>query len=63
MFQKKKDETASPASAKSHHSQFKVVSKRESAILPETGHPSGWVNRASDISGSAGEGKEWRSKA
>jgi hypothetical protein len=63
MFQKKKEETASTASAKSHNSQFKVVSKRESAILPDTGHPSGWVNRASEIAGSAGEGKEWRSTA
>jgi hypothetical protein len=59
MFQKK--EETSSAVSKHRDSQFKVVSKRESAILPDTGHPAGWVNRVSDRMKIAEKGNEWRS--
>jgi hypothetical protein len=61
MFQKKKEETESTTSKRDSH--FKVVSKRESAILPETGHPAGWVNRASERIEAASKGTDWRSEA
>jgi len=64
MFQRKKGETASVESkADDKRAQFKVVSKRDSAILPDTGHPSGWINRTQERSDAAGNGEEWRSEA
>jgi hypothetical protein len=63
MFQKKKEESASTASTKTRDSHFKVVTKRESAILPDTGHLAGWVNRANERAETAGKGKDWRSEA
>lgn len=65
LFQRKKDEGASKAeSTKSaRNSQFKVVAKRDSVILPDQGHPAGWVNRQQERADAAKEGNEWRSKA
>lgn len=63
-FQQKKDEASSlKTSSKESHSQFKVVAKRDSAIMKDTGHPSGWANRVQEKTDSAKEGEEWRSKA
>ena len=45
------------------NAQFKVVSKRDSVLLPEQGHPAGWVNRQQERADAAKEGQEWRSKA
>jgi len=61
LFQRKKDEAASVKSDKTGH--FKVVSKRDSAIMPEVGHPAGWVNRQQDRADAAKRGHEWRSDA
>ncbi|KAJ7689809.1 hypothetical protein B0H17DRAFT_602201 [Mycena rosella] len=44
-------------------SQFKVVASKEKSILPETGHPAGWVNRAQEGDVLAEAGDEWRSDA
>jgi len=44
-------------------SRFNVVSKRDSVILPDSGHPSGWINRQAERADAATEGKDWRSKA
>ncbi|KAI5117290.1 hypothetical protein M0805_006812 [Coniferiporia weirii] len=65
LFQRRKDETSSKAdSAKSARgSQFKVVAKRDSVLLPEQGHPAGWVNRQQERADAAVQGNEWRSKA
>jgi len=49
MFQRKKGEAGSVKSkADDKHAQFKVVSKRDSTILPDVGHPSGWINRTQE---------------
>lgn len=64
MFQRKKDEAESVKEKKEErNAQFKVVSKRDSAIMPDKGHPSGWVNRTQERSEKAEVGKEWRSEA
>ena len=65
LFQRKKDEASEKASQakSSRSSQFKVVSKRDSVLLPEQGHPAGWVNRQQERADAAKEGQEWRSKA
>lgn len=65
LFQRKKEETAdvtSKASSKTN-SQFKVVSKRDSALLPGTGHPAGWVNRVQDRQDAVQVGDGWKSEA
>ncbi|KAI0743264.1 hypothetical protein BC629DRAFT_1599620 [Irpex lacteus] len=64
LFQRKKEEAESVKEKKEErNAQFKVVSKRDSAILPDKGHPSGWVNRTQERSEKAEVGKEWRSEA
>ncbi|THH03681.1 hypothetical protein EW145_g6091 [Phellinidium pouzarii] len=65
LFQRKKDEAGSKAeSARSARgSQFKVVAKRDSVLIPDQGHPAGWVNRQQERAEMATEGSEWRSKA
>jgi hypothetical protein len=42
-------------------SQFKVVAKRDSAILPEHGHPSGWATKAQERAETATSGESWHS--
>ncbi|KZT25454.1 hypothetical protein NEOLEDRAFT_1133378 [Neolentinus lepideus HHB14362 ss-1] len=68
LFQSKKDEASSRASVaeskkNERGSQFKVVSKRDSVIIPEGGHPAGWVNRTTERAEAAATGREWRSEA
>lgn len=63
MFQKKKEEGASTASTKPRESHFKVVAKRDSLLLPETGHPAGWVTRAAEREELARKGEGWKSEA
>ena len=62
MFQKKREEAPSAASTRSRESHFKVVSKRDS-LLSETGHPSGWMNRAAEREELAHKGEGWKSEA
>jgi hypothetical protein len=61
MFQRKKDQAESVKSGSEH--RFNVVSKRDSLLLPEHGHPSGWINRANERAEAATTGKDWRSEA
>jgi len=56
------DETGSARSAE-RKSQFKVVAKRNSSIMPEHGHPSGWATKAQDRAEAAGTGESWHSDA
>lgn len=63
IFQKKKEETSSTTSTRTRESHFKVVSKRDSVLLPETGHPAGWVNRAAEREELAHKGDGWKSEA
>lgn len=45
------------------NSQFKVVARPEKEILPQAGHPAGWVNRTQERQEVATKGEEWRSDA
>ena len=63
IFQKKKEVDSSAVSTKTRESHFKVVSKRDSILLPETGHPAGWVNRAAEREEMAHKGEGWKSEA
>ena len=62
MFQREKAEAGS-AKDKKESGTFKVVSKRDSAILPDKGYPGGWINRTQEKVEKAMEGSEWRSEA
>ncbi|KZT50965.1 hypothetical protein CALCODRAFT_488290 [Calocera cornea HHB12733] len=61
LFQKKKDEAASKASKSD--SQFKIVTNRNSELLPDVGYEKGWINKASDRQDAANTGEGWRSPA
>jgi hypothetical protein len=63
MFQRKKEEASSTTSTKARESHFKVVAKRDSLLLPETGHPAGWVSRAAEREDLAHQGEGWKSEA
>ncbi|KZT70697.1 hypothetical protein DAEQUDRAFT_667430 [Daedalea quercina L-15889] len=64
LFQRKKDEAASTASrADAKTGTFKVVSKRDSAILQDIGRPEGWANRAQERADKAVQGETWHSEA
>lgn len=61
LFQSKKEKAQSVKS--NTNAQFKVVAKRDSAILPDAGHPSGLVNRQADRADAAKAGSGWHSPA
>lgn len=68
MFQRKKDEAESVKSGakekkEERNAQFKVVSKRDSAIMPDKGYPGGWVNRTQEREDAAKRGDGWKSEA
>lgn len=65
-FQRKKDDAEEAGSVKGadhRKSQFKVVAKRDSAILPQHGHESGWATKAQERAEAAGTGENWHSDA
>ncbi|KAG8905215.1 hypothetical protein FRB99_000484 [Tulasnella sp. 403] len=61
MFERKQDEAASKKSQSTSH--FKVVAKRDSVLLPNTGHEAGWINKQAEREAAAQEGENWHSKA
>ncbi|KAI0043796.1 hypothetical protein FA95DRAFT_1498062 [Auriscalpium vulgare] len=65
LFQKKKDEAAGSVKStdSKRNSQFKIVAQRDSSIIPDAGHPSGWSGKAQERVDMARGGKEWRSDA
>ncbi|KAF7791135.1 hypothetical protein EIP86_002146 [Pleurotus ostreatoroseus] len=67
MFKRKKDAAEGKAesvrSGRESASQFKIVSKRDSAIMPDKGYPGGWVNRTTEREETALKGEAWRSEA
>ncbi|KAI0777372.1 hypothetical protein BD413DRAFT_467001 [Trametes elegans] len=64
LFQRKKDEAESvKGKADEKGSHFKIVSRRDSALLPAQGHPAGWVNRTQEREDAALRGQDWRSDA
>ncbi|KAJ7807352.1 hypothetical protein B0H14DRAFT_3091268 [Mycena olivaceomarginata] len=64
LFKRKKDDAASVVSraTSAGGSQFKVVASKRESLLPNSGHPTGWVNRADDVK-AAETSNEWRSDA
>ncbi|KAI8986640.1 hypothetical protein BD414DRAFT_486634 [Trametes punicea] len=64
MFQRNKEEAQSAkGKADEKGSHFKIVSRRDSALLPNQGHPAGWVNRTQEREDAALRGQDWRSDA
>ncbi|OJT01692.1 hypothetical protein TRAPUB_7748 [Trametes pubescens] len=64
LFQRKKAEAESvKGKTEEKGSHFKIVSRRDSALLPAQGHPAGWVNRTQEREDAALRGQEWRSDA
>ncbi|CAE7147721.1 unnamed protein product [Rhizoctonia solani] len=61
MFERKKDEASSKTSKAD--SQFRIVSKRDSVLIPEAGHESGWINKQADREAAINDGEGWKSKA
>jgi len=65
MFAKNTDEAASKASSikEKRESKFKIVPRRESMLLPEQGHQSGWSRIQHDKEAEVQNGEGWRSEA
>ncbi|KAJ7041872.1 hypothetical protein C8F04DRAFT_1252363 [Mycena alexandri] len=68
LFKRKKDDAASTASSVAKSSQFKVVASKQNSLLPDSGHPDGWVNRTAEKKAQqqqqlADQGDDWRSDA
>jgi hypothetical protein len=65
LFKRKKDDAASTvtSSTSNSNSQFKVVASKRDSLLPNSGHPAGWVNRTAEKEQLAEKGDEWRSDA
>lgn len=65
LFQRKKDEAESMKSSPSGTGgQFKVVSKRDSALLPDVGHKNvGWMYKQQEQMEIASKGEGWKSDA
>ncbi|KAF7359022.1 hypothetical protein MSAN_01242900 [Mycena sanguinolenta] len=59
----KKDDVSLTAASTTSHSQFKVVASKQNSLLPDSGHPAGWVNRTAEKQELAEQGDEWRSEA
>ncbi|KAH9952567.1 hypothetical protein BGW80DRAFT_1420325 [Lactifluus volemus] len=64
-FQRKKEDGEETVSKKGteRKSQFKVVAKHNSAIIPGHGHPSGWVSKVQERAEAAVTGESWHSDA
>ncbi|KAF8326038.1 uncharacterized protein EI90DRAFT_2930862 [Cantharellus anzutake] len=67
LFEKKKDDTtsliSSGESSGARKSQFKIVAKRESSLIPNTGYESGWIGKIAEREAAASTGEGWRSEA
>ncbi|KZT00359.1 uncharacterized protein LAESUDRAFT_732384 [Laetiporus sulphureus 93-53] len=64
LFHRKKEEASNTKSrADEKTGQFKVVGKRESAILQNVGRPEGWANRTQERAETAAQGEGWHSEA
>ncbi|CCM07009.1 uncharacterized protein FIBRA_09328 [Fibroporia radiculosa] len=61
QFAHKKEEAQEKGEEKPQH--FKVVTSPGAELLPERGHPQGWVKRAGVQMDAARHGEEWRSDA
>jgi hypothetical protein len=61
LFKRKQSESHSVKSSE-RGSHFKVVASKRHSLLATTGHPTGWVNRTSELEETAEKGKQWRSE-
>ena len=59
----REDEKSVSGGSVERKSHFKVVAQRNSAILPEIGHPSGWAGKAQERAEAAATGESWHSDA
>ncbi|KAF8492864.1 hypothetical protein F5888DRAFT_1728342 [Russula emetica] len=59
----REDEKSVSGSSVERKSHFKVVAKRDSAILPQHGHSSGWAGKAQERADAAATGESWHSDA
>jgi hypothetical protein len=64
-FQRKKEDGEETVNAKNteRKSQFKVVAKRNSAIISAHGHPFGWASKVQERAEAAVTGESWHSDA
>lgn len=63
LLQKKQAAQGKTEETKQKTGQFKVVAQPGSELMPDKGHPDGWVSRASERLDAARTGEEWRSDA
>jgi len=68
LFKRKKNDAASTVGSVTSDGgggkHFKVVGSKEASLLPESGHPAGWVNRSAEKEAAVAEQEdEWRSDA
>ena len=63
LAQKKEAAQGKTEEADKKTGQFKVVAQPGAELLPEHGHPDGWVKRAGERVAAAKTGEEWRSEA
>jgi len=63
VFKRKKADAASTTASVTSNSQFKVVASKQNSLMPQSGHPDGWVNRTAEQEKISEQGEEWRSDA
>jgi len=65
MWSSRTSDTASKAtSAKAkRNSQFRIVPKRNSMLVPDAGYEKGWTKKQEERDNAAVEGEGWKSKA
>lgn len=65
MWAARKNESEAKAHTKKgkHQSQFRIVSKRDSMLLPEEGYEKGWIQKQAERDVAATQGEGWKSKA
>ncbi|KAJ7158718.1 hypothetical protein C8R46DRAFT_1224650 [Mycena filopes] len=67
MFKRKKEDAVSVVSdSKASNAQFKVVASKDKSLMPQSGHPDGWVNRTAEKKEqqqAVDETNDWRSTA
>ncbi|KAG8861957.1 hypothetical protein FRB96_002400 [Tulasnella sp. 330] len=63
MFERRKEQAAAKKDEKTSDARFQVVAKRDSVIIPNAGHESGYINKQAEREAAASEGQGWHSKA
>lgn len=65
MLTARQNEATAKANAKKDKraSQFRIVPKRNSMLLPEAGHEKGWIKKQAERDEAASTGEGWKSQA